>query len=237
MLMKVVSWNIWLGKRLPGVLDFLREQSADIVGLQELDAVGDQVGDIANGLGYQHVFYPANQGAVDTGKGDAVLSRYPILGSARHFLGPSVEYDGTPTTEPRIAVEATLAVNNTTLTVYSTHLAYAAHFKPSPAQTVQGRALAELVQGKEKVLVMGDFNALPASDVVKTLASVLNHADSDLSAPSFTVYPHEYEDHKTAELRDRVDYLFISRDINAVEAGVSRSKASNHLPIWATLEV
>jgi len=147
-----MSWNIWLGKHYSQVLDFFRKQNSDIIGLQELDAdtARDQAGQIARELGYQYVFYPSFEGTVTTGKGDAVLSRYPILNSARHFLRPSVDYDGTPTTEPRIAVVARVSIDDSTLTVYSTHLAYAAHFAPSPAQAAQAEALASLVRGREK---------------------------------------------------------------------------------------
>lgn len=239
MRMRVVSWNIWLGKYLPQVLDFLREQNADIVGLQELEAdtTRDQAGYIARELGYQHVFFPAFEGEVDTGKGEAVLSKFPILSSARHFLSPSVDYDGTPTTEPRIVAEATLSLGDSTLTVYSTHLAYAANFRPSQPRTVQAATLVSLVRSRRRVVLMGDLNALPESDVVHTLCSALTHADSNLSTPTFTMYPHEYEDHKTDELTARVDYIFTSPDIDVVDAGVGMSRGSNHLPVWAILAV
>jgi len=238
MRIKVVSWNIWLGKHYSQVLDFLRKQNSDIIGLQELEADTDrdQAGQIAGELGYQYVFYPSFEGTVNTGKGDAVLSRYPILNSRRHFLSPSVDYDSTPTTEPRIAVEASVSIDDSTLTVYSTHLAYAAHFAPSPAQAAQAEALASLVRGREKVVLMGDLNSLPESDTVKTLTSILRHADSNLSAPTFTMYPHEYQDHKSADLRDRVDYIFTSIDLRVIDAGVGMSLGSNHLPVWAILD-
>jgi endonuclease/exonuclease/phosphatase family metal-dependent hydrolase len=116
-------------------------------------------------------------------------------------------------------------------------LAYAAHFAPSPAQAAQAEALAGLVRGREKVVLMGDLNSRPESDTVTTLASVLRHADSKLSAPTFTMYPHEYQDHKSADLTDRVDYIFTSSDITVMDAGVGMSRGSNHLPIWAILEV
>ncbi len=237
MKVKVVSWNIWLGRYLPEILAYLREENADIAGLQELDLAGDQVGQIARELGYQYVFFSASEETADTDKGDAVLSRFPIGSSVRHALSSSVEYDGTPTTEPRIAVEATVSAGDTPLVVYSTHLGYSAKFRPSATQSAQAETLVNLVKGRPRVLLMGDFNSLPDSDVVQTLSTVLKHADPDLSVPTFTVYPHEYEDHRTDQLSDRIDYLLTSRDLDVVDAGVGMSRGSNHLPIWAVLEV
>jgi endonuclease/exonuclease/phosphatase family metal-dependent hydrolase len=235
----VVSWNIWLGKHYSEVIDFLREQNADIIGLQELESGGDldQAGRIGKHLGYECVFYPSFEAPVNTGKGDAVLSRYRILETARHFLSPSVNYDETPTMEPRIAVEAVIDLDGLKLTAFSTHLAYAAHFASSPAQAAQAETLANLVGGKEKTILMGDFNARPESHTVRTIASTLKHADVNLSVPTFTVYAHEYQDHRTADLTDRVDYIFASTDVEIVEAGVGVSEGSNHLPVWAVIDV
>lgn len=237
MKVKIVSWNIWLGRHLSEILTYLRDENAEIVGLQELDVAGDQVGQIARELGYQYVFFPASEETADTGKGNAVLSTFPIAASVRHDLSPAVEYDGTPTTEPRIAVEATVSAGDTPFVVYSTHLGYSAKFRPSAGQSTQAETLVNLVKGRSRVLLMGDFNSLPDSGVVQRLSTVLKHADPDLSVPTFTVYPHEYEDHRTDQLSDRVDYLLTSHDLNVVDAGVGMSRGSNHLPIWAVLEV
>lgn len=236
---RVLSWNIWQGKRREEVLAYLGEQNADIVGLQEVPSQTDHnlAGDIADSLEYHYAYYPSIATTDNTGRGNAVLSRYPIVRRMCHFLSPSVAYDGSPTTEPRIAVQVDLSIDGSIITVLSTHLSYTAHFGPSTVAALQTDTLMRLTRNKAKLILMGDFNALPDSDTVRAISSVLKHTDSALSVPTWTMYPHEYLNHRETRLHDRIDYIFTSRDTSVRAFEVGMSKGASHLPIWAILDV
>lgn len=234
---KVLSWNIWLGRHLPEILNFLQQERPDVIGIQEAESRvgGNQVAEIAEVLGYHWVYFPSVTDAAGSGKGNGIASRFPIASGTCHVLGPAVEDDGTPTTETRTAVEVTVEVNGTSFTFVTTHLGYAPGFAPSSAQDAQVATLEAVVRSRPRLALMGDFNSLPGSQTVQTLSSVLSLAGNDPSAPTWTMYPHEYMDHKETRLKDRIDYMFVSSDLTVREFEIGMSRGSNHLPIWSLL--
>lgn len=236
---KVLSWNIWLGQHLPDILARLTEEKPAVIGLQEVSSRSDgnlarEIGEI---LGYRWAYYPSVTSQDGTGKGNAVLSTYPILSATSYFLSPAVNYDGTPTTEPRTALCVDLSVDGLSLTVISTHLAYAPWFASNDPQAAQVKTLVQLVRDRCALVLMGDLNSLPTSDTVRALSSVLTPADPAPSTPTWTMYPHEYLNHSETRLKDRIDYMFTSGDIKVKHFEVGMSKGSNHLPISAVLEL
>lgn len=60
MLVKILSWNIWIDSHLEQVKEFLKNSNADIIGLQEVreDDPSRETIKYLNSLGYQHVFAP-----------------------------------------------------------------------------------------------------------------------------------------------------------------------------------
>jgi len=170
--MRVMTWNLWWRfgpweQRLPAIVETLRSVDADVIALQEVwdDGTVCQIDLLADALG----FHPAYEGRLDLDgvlMGNAVLSRWPIVGSERiGFTG-----DGD-TGEERVALRADVEGPRGAFQVFSTHLNWRLdHSGPRQAQV---RQLAEFVADSRPrsypAIVCGDFNADPMSDEIRML--------------------------------------------------------------------
>lgn len=237
--MKVLSWNIWQGNHLPEIIDFLEKADADVVALQEVVVKdGSNTAElIAKALGYFYEYDPAiQQNAFGVPQGNAVLSRYPIAERKAHMLSDEDLYAKTAETEPRIAVETTLVVNDINIKVFSVHLAYSHKFQPSKMRELQVDNLLKVLPQTSTIL-MGDFNSHPNNSVIEKLGEVMKNADAKLTEPTWTIYPFKYRGFKETELHHRLDYIFVSKDLRTEHFQVEQSKGSDHLPISAVIEI
>ena len=234
MKLKVLSWNIWHGNHLPEVIDFLKNADADVIALQEVIVKdGTNTAElIAEALGYAFAYYPAIQ--KDYQQGNAIVSRYPIVESKPHLLSDENLYAETAETEPRIAVETTLVVDDINIKVFSVHLAYSFKFQPSQMRELQVDNLLKVLP-KISTILMGDFNSHPDNSSIKKLSETMRNADQKLTDPTWTIYPFESRGFKETELRHRLDYIFVSKDLYAENFRVEQSTGSDHLPISAVI--
>lgn len=236
---KILSWNIWGGQHLSEIIDLLRKEDADIVGLQEviedLDGTKNTAKIIAEKLGYEWVFVPTHE--VETARlyallesktvkiGNAVLSRQKISESITHEL--SME-------RKRLAIEAVIPIGDRVFHIFSTHLVHT-HQQPSELQSLQAKNLLRFIP-VENALLMGDFNATPQSDCVQILADGLETTDRDFK-PTWSVYPEGCNICVPRHIDTRLDYIFTSKDIKTASFAVLESKGSDHLPISVMIEV
>ncbi len=235
----VLSWNIWQGKHFPEIIDFLRDKDADIVGLQEvIEKDGTNTAEeIAAALKLNHAYYQAiNKTRLGHPQGNAILSKYPIEVSKRHFLSPPELYQDTAETEPRIAVEAKIRIGNDLLTVLTVHLAYSDRFEHSDMRDLQVQNLIKILPKSETIL-MGDFNSHPEDPNISRIGKVLANADEKPTEPTWTLYLHDYEGFREDKLRHRLDYIFASKDLSVEGFKIEQSRGSDHLPISAILSL
>lgn len=228
MILKVLSWNIWIDGYFDQIAHFLKESNADIIGLQEVkddDPKRDVIGYLSK-LGYAYVFAPVEKawGGDIYHDGPAIFSKYPIIRSEISLLSK---------TDSRAAVRADIQVEERLVHVFSTHLIHT-HQKESPVQEEQGANLLQLLP-HDHVIVMGDFNAIPESTVIQNMKHVL--VDSNPSAdPTWSVYPAGCATCNPQNIDIRLDYIFTSNDIQVKSFEVGDSQGSDHLPISATIE-
>ncbi len=228
--MFIVTWNIWGGKNLEEVKEFLQKQKPDVIGLQEVKTLNgvNHAEYLAQQLGY-HVSYcksfTTDRHTPVYDLGNAILTKDKPLSSVCHELSSLEDYKGSSVTEPRTAVEVTIPYHNSRLTIFSTHLGYSEKFGESDLRDRQTGKLVQLIQDRENVILMGDFNSVPTSRVIATFSSLLINTDSELTQSSFT------------DLKDpdkttyRIDYIFTSRNIPSRNFLIHSSEASDHLPL------
>lgn len=239
MQLKVLSWNIWHGKFLDEIISFLKLAQADIIGLQEVLETGNSntADIIAKALGYHSVYFQAiKKTRLGKSQGNATLSKYPLEKTKVHFLSNPAFYTKTAETEPRIAVEAKIKIDKTEITVFTTHLAYSLKFRDSKFRDMQVDNLDKLLPSS-KAILMGDFNSYPDSKYIQRISKIMTNTDKDLTKPTWPLYPHDYEGWQEKEVRHRLDYIFVSKDIKVKSFQVEDSRASDHYPISAVLEV
>lgn len=233
MLIKLISWNIWFGTYLDKVIDFLQKSHADIIGLQEVTQTPESENNLAVHLAKELEYYYVYATGMDLRKygkplvmGNAVLSKYPILSSQTHLLSK---------TDSRVAIQADIQIENTQFHILSTHLIHT-HQKPSSIQEEQARYLISVLP-KEKAIVMGDFNATPESNAIQLLANEFHNAGSDLTQPTWSVYPEGCDVCLPQGLTTRLDYIFTTYDITQKQFKIIQSDASDHLPIVLEIEL
>ncbi|MFA5877464.1 MAG: endonuclease/exonuclease/phosphatase family protein [Candidatus Paceibacterota bacterium] len=228
MQLKVLSWNIWDEGHFDEIAQFLKSSEADIIGLQEVLPFSKNIPiiEFLTSLGYKHVYAPARLSSGEREEmGNAVFSKYPIVSNAVHVLSEE---------NKRIAVQADIAVEGKIVYVFSVHLLHT-HQQSSGIQELQAENLLKVLP-QERVIVMGDFNAIPESVAVQKMRSVLTDTDTT-SAPTWSVYPEGCPVCNPQKIDIRLDYIFVSSDIKTITSTVEVSNGSDHLPISAIIEM
>lgn len=212
MQLKILSWNIWGGQHLPEIIELLRRENPDVIGLQEviedLDGTNNTAKEIAAALGYEWFFVPTRE--VETVRlytllepktvkmGNAVLSRHKIVGAKTHKLSEE---------KPRFAVETVIVVVSRSLHIFSTHLIHD-HLRPPELRDLQARNLLAIVP-KEDAILMGDFNVGSEGSCVQIVAQEMVNTDSELE-PTWSVYPEGCPVCLPQKIDARLDYIFTS---------------------------
>lgn len=235
--MKVVTWNIWKGKYLAEVIHTLKTLKADIISLQEVkayeqDTTYNNIGEIiAQELGYHFTYcksFTTDRHTPSFDQGNAILCKYPFVKTNCHFLSTLEDYQGNAATEPRTAVEVEIALPSGNLTILNTHLGYSEDLSDTPLQLQQVKRLLQIVPEK-RALLMGDFNALPTSTVIKKIETTLINTDKELTAPTRI---DEIDGEKNGA---HIDYIFTTEDISFSDFTIHPTQASDHTPLTVTV--
>lgn len=231
--MKIMSFNTqhclnYLEQKIDFQImaDAILACEADIVGLNEMRNAGeyedyvDQTGILSELTGLKNHYF-AQAIRFHGGKnpyGNALLSRYPLK-SVETILVPDPEpqaYDGYY--ETRCLLKAKLENGLTVLVI---------HFglNPDEQENAVKTILANLED--EKCILMGDFNVIPDDKVLLPIRECMVDAAGFFDAPKLS-FP---SDNPTI----KIDYIFVSKDIQVVEADIPAIVAADHRPHTATV--
>ena len=240
---RVMTYNIHSAYNTDGRFDIeeiarvVEDSGAEIVGLQEIprgrliSGVTDELTLLEARLGFEH---SAFFGTTDPTWGNAILSRHPIISVDREYL-PLV---GTPMRRGHLG--AVVQVGDSSVLVVSTHLQHvndrSVHDEDPeadlyPVHREQIQTILEAWGGFEPAILVGDFNARPGWAQIEDLLSA-GWVDSWTEAGSgdgFTA--------RSNDPRNRIDYVFHTPGIQALDAGVIQSQASDHLPVVVDLRI
>jgi endonuclease/exonuclease/phosphatase family metal-dependent hydrolase len=230
-MLKVASYNIRksLGtdrRRQPErIMQILAEINADIVALQEVDLrLGARVSTIPAEAILDHSEYkPVRIGIRQQSlgwHGNAILVRKTIdvIDQKRIDI---------PSFEPRGAVLADVSIDGTLVRVIGMHLGLMGTTRLKQAQAIV--EYLEKIEGKAPTVIMGDLNQWAPDG--GCLAQFAIHHNVIAPGPSF---------HSRRPMLG-LDRIITSRDITLVDTGVHNtplaSKGSDHLPVWARLNL
>ncbi|HEY52610.1 MAG TPA: hypothetical protein G4N94_04055 [Caldilineae bacterium] len=220
--LKILTYNIQQGysadgqKNFDGQLALLRGIDADIIGLQETDTAriaggnSDVVRYFTDKLDMHSTYGPST---VTGTFGIALLSKYPIKQPHTHFLYSEGE---------QVAViEAEIAVGEQSYTVFVTHLG-------NGGPMIQQEQFLELVEGKDNVIAMGDWNFRPDSEQYALTTTSL--ADSWLLA-----WPDWTDDQGQNPRPHKIDHIFVTPSASVLDAAFIDDPASDHPAVAAKL--
>lgn len=229
---RVVTYNIhsaidWYGRLDPEqIARVLEEGGAEIVMLQEVSRgwpLGgglDSADWLARRLGMDVAYGPA----ADNQFGNAVLASRPILDSWWATL------DRGEGPMRRGYVGVTVAVGETTLDVWSTHLQH--RDDTTRTRQDQARLLLQDWDRRPRTVIGGDLNSRPGSEDIMPWfdGTDLVSAQDEAGDPAWNTSPALNPDH-------RIDWIFGTRDLTFSDVAVPQTLASDHLPVFATVSV
>ena len=161
--------------------------------------------------------------------GNAVLSKYPIVSVEKIAVLAPTESEKRPNEndwyEDRIIVKATVDIGRK-IDYISTHFGL-----NLLEQERMVKKLTEIIDESENPVVLcGDFNATPHSDILKPLYERLTSAadvvkkTNEFTLDSFNPYI-------------TLDYIFLSKEFKVISYDVIKEIASDHFPIRAEVEI
>lgn len=214
--------------------DTIKTYQADLVGLNEIRGEGShpeyqnqtqklsELTDLTNSYFAQAISFEHGP------YGNALLSKVPIL-HAETILVPDPEHKIIPAGGPdlktglgyyetRCLLKAKLANGYTVLVI---------HFglNPDEQENAVQTVLAHLEP--EKCILMGDFNVTPDNPVLNPIRERMKDTASGFSQPLFS-FPSDAPDRK-------IDYIFVSPDIEIENADIPACVASDHRPHIASV--
>ena len=212
-------------RRPERTLEVLREIDAHVIALQEADRrFGTREAVLTNHLLEEHSPWKPLPVGLRTHSmgwhGNALLVR-------KDAVLVDCEAIHLPALEPRGAVMADIRINGTILRVVGMHLDLSGLWRRRQARTIMTHVAASTNQ--YPTVLMGDLNEWSrAAGCLRDFARDFTSADT---GPSF---------HARRPVA-RLDRILVSPELKVVECGVHASlaarTASDHLPIWATLDL
>lgn len=207
--------------------DAIKKCKADIVGLNEMRDKGadawyeNQTAILSelSGIKY-HYFAKAIEFGNKNPYGNALLSKYPII-SAETILVPDPDpKTGSEYYETRCLLKAKLEGGITVLVI---------HFGLN--QDEQENAVKTVLDHieKEKCILMGDFNIMSTNDILNPIRAKMKDVAALFDQPLLS-YPSDNPDRK-------IDYIFVTPDIEVVSADIPAIVASDHRPHTATVNI
>jgi endonuclease/exonuclease/phosphatase family metal-dependent hydrolase len=186
MTLRIISLNLWWGGNLmPALLEFLKNQDADVVALQEVhDGRGAQLKERQRSMEVlrAQLQYPyddfaqalvLNEPEGKVSMGNAILSKFPITRSSTTFLVESTraDYDDVPEQWPifpRVLQGADINTPGGEASIFNWHGVWdMAGDNPSPERRRMIEKTLATIEGKSKVILTGDSNATLGNPVLR----------------------------------------------------------------------
>ena len=227
--LRIVTYNIKLSEKLEEAVQELSEEpdlkDADVIFLQEMDPAAVEL--LAKILKYDYIYYPAAlRSSDDKGFGNAVLSRWPILGHQKIVL----PHENPIRKMHRNAVFATLQIGEHKILTCSAHTEIPLISQAKRLEQVEA-LLDGLAEGFPYVIVGGDFNTESQYGVRETERLFRK---SGFEWANKGVGPTAQGD-PLGIIDFEFDFIFV-RGLEVLDMGkVEGAKASDHLPVWTLL--
>jgi endonuclease/exonuclease/phosphatase family metal-dependent hydrolase len=252
MTIKIISLNIWHGKLLARVVEFLRAGKADIVLLQEVyngdighhDSQYRTFQTLQKELGYEYsAFGQAYEEKIGSGDliphGNAIFSRWPIQSSQVILMTESTldYYQEIPEHWPILPAplqHAVIDAASVELDVFNIHGVWdldGDNFSDRRRQ--MSDAIFSSIQDKPNVILAGDSNAKPTNRAMKNLETVLRPVFGAEIKTSFNMRRKDNPGYATAA----VDVMYVSPNIEIASKEVPDVDVSDHLPLVVTLRI
>lgn len=253
--LKFIQVNIYKGKYLGELLDFLKQEDPDFISMQEVTRGEFNFFEDKNADLFLLLKKKFSMNAVYNGdlrlKGDlysrfgnAVFSKYRIVNHnvvvLKKFRTVTLdEIDGNEALEirpriPRHLLDATVDFNDRQIHILSWHGAWVAPPQDTTETLRQAKIAAKYLESINSPFILGcDMNAVIQSKTV----GVINEVASNLMMNSGVLYTTNTKIHKISPRGFLVDYVFTSEHFKLTKLAVPQITVSDHLPVVAELRL
>ncbi|WP_455544119.1 endonuclease/exonuclease/phosphatase family protein [Intestinibacter sp.] len=218
---KIISYNIHSGTdknmapTLFDTINFLKKNNADIICLQEVNEsskVGFQVSSLKEELN-MNLHFGANVVGNNTNYGLATYSKYKIIDEKHVYLSSAKEQRGF--------LHTTIKVKDKKVHIINVHLGLG-----DKERRKQIKELENYVKGLKNnyFIILGDFNEGNLSLDDEIIVDVAEQLDKSNILTFSTGL-------------DRIDYMFVSNNINVESYEVLIKNMSDHYPIVAKISI
>ena len=197
----------------------------DIVGLNEMRGLGEekgfeeQVEILASLTGFKYYYFgEAIKVRGNNPYGNGILSKYPFKSIEKIMIPDPQIKTGERHYETRCIIKA---VFGNGVSVLVSHFGLNRDEQKNAVKTV----LENLET--EKCILMGDFNLRPENEILNPIRAVMKDVSSNDDDPMFT-FPSDNPTRK-------IDYIFVSEDIEVYKAEIPQIIASDHRPHTAEI--
>lgn len=205
--------------------DAIKKCSADIAGLNEIRDKGadidyeNQTAILAELTGMKYYYFAkAIEFNSKNPYGNSFISKYPIL-SAQTIPVPDPQYKtGNEYYETRCLLKVKIEGG---ITVLVTHFGLNTDEQKNAVETV----LKHLEH--EKCILMGDFNVTPEDKILNPIRERMKDT-ADFFETELLSYPSD-------KPREKIDYIFVSKDLEVISADIPAIVASDHRPHTAQI--
>ena len=223
----------------------IKSNKADIIGTQEV--LFNQLNDLKERLPEYTAVGVGRQDGINKGEYAAVLykkNRFNEVESGYFWLSETPEVAGSKGWDgacERIATWVILQDKSTEkkLVFVNTHLDHVGKQARQEGVTLLLNRAKSLAKGLP-VIITGDFNATPESDVIKHVTGNNEFHDSRMIAESISLAPGTYHDYGKIPAVDReiIDYIFVTDPIQVssyqiIPEQLNDTYLSDHNPVVA----
>lgn len=245
------SLNNWQYRK-DNAAQIIKDKKVDILGAQEV--LVNQLNDLKERLPEYNAIGVGREDGIDKGEYSAIFynkNRFSENKSGYFWLSETPEVAGSKGWDgacERIATWAILTDKETKKEIFvlNTHLDHVGKIARQEGVTLLLNKVAELSNGLP-VVVTGDFNSDPESDVIK---HVTNEGDTKhlINAKSIAIATqgeqwtfHDF-DRLPIENREFIDYIFVNKGVEVTTFEVIPAKLndgflSDHCPIFAQIKI
>jgi endonuclease/exonuclease/phosphatase family metal-dependent hydrolase len=250
MKLKIVTLNIWRGEVYKEAIDFLMQENADIILLQEVYNGTDKNLPIPYRLyGFLSEMFPQHfsifgaqfcditeYGNID--EGNAIFSKFPIVSSKNTFFDIPYSVFNNHAKErfddnPQAILQAELKFGEDTLSAFCVHGVWGFDGKDNKRRFIMAKVIKNETSGHKNTILAGDFNLVHNTKAVGQIEEHLKSVFKDSLISTFNMKYKDNGGYATAA----VDMVFVSPNISVLAKSCPQVDVSDHLPLVVTVEV
>lgn len=252
MKIKLITLNIWQGGLLfDNAVEFIKKEKPDILCLQEVYDSHNQDLDLRlrtieelqarmPWLPYSAFAPTVIDSTTKAPWGSAVFSKFEIAENKRHLFDlPFTEHD-LMLIEPYYIektpygmIETKIKIGERGIYVFSLHGVWGTHGGDTKRRFEMEKVISNAVKGKETVILAGDTNFNPDTQVARKIENYLISVFGTSLKSTFNMKHKQNPGFATAV----VDMIFVSENIKVLSRNCPDVDVSDHLPLAVELEI